>query len=81
LHASPPAAELNVGVGDGPADVELGFGESVGFASGVEPGRTMISTMMTMTAIRPSSRSRRRRQYTDGGWGPTGLRSVDMPSG
>ena len=38
LHASPPAAELKVGVGDGPAEVELGFGLFDGFASGLDPG-------------------------------------------
>jgi hypothetical protein len=60
LHSSPPAAEVKVGVGvtDG-AGVSLGPGVAPGEP---EPGRTTMSTITTMTAMTPSSTSRRRRQ-------------------
>ena len=46
-----------------------------------EPGRTTIRTMMSTTASSPRPSTSRRRQYTFAGWGPTGLRNVDMTQG
>jgi len=56
--------------------------EPLGCEVGVpDPGRTMMSTITTITATSTSNRRRRRRQYTDGGCGPTGFLIVDMPPG
>ena len=45
------------------------------------PGRTMMSTIATMTAISPSSTTSRRRRYTCGDCRPVGVRFVDMLTG
>jgi hypothetical protein len=66
-----------VDVGDGVA-----LEEFVAFGCGVPvPGRTKMSTMITMTAMRPSPTMSLRRQYTPLGWGPTGFLNVDMLQG
>src|SRR5690554_6190416 len=45
------------------------------------PGRNTMSKTTTRIASTPSPTRSLRRQYTWGGWGPTGLRNVDMPQG
>lgn len=74
------------GATDGPVDcTTLGFALLV-FAGAAAPdpdwpGFPTIRTMMTMTASTPSATRSLRRQYTLGGWGPTGVRNVDMRQG
>ena len=60
----------------------LGEPEGFGVGAGVPPpGRTMMSTTTRITASRPNPTTRRRRQYTLAGWGPTGFFNVDMTQG
>src|SRR4051794_33509759 len=58
---------------------EAGLFESFGSPE-LEPGRTTMRMMTTMTATRPRPTTRRRRQYTLLDWGPTGCLSVDIPT-
>jgi hypothetical protein len=71
---------LVAGASAGAAD-PLVCGSAVGASAGVpDPGRTMINTMMMITARMLIPTTNRRRQYTSGDSGPTGVRIEVMPT-
>ena len=90
VQAPPSAAVGSVGIAVGgavsctaaSADGVVAGG-AVGSASSpwLAPGRTMMSTITTMTARSPRSITSRRRRYTCGDWRPAGVRFVDMLTG
>src|SRR5690606_17441852 len=64
---------------DGDATGSVGGALATG--SSPRPGWKMMSRMIVMTAMRPRPTTRRRRQYTLAGCGPTGFMIVDMAQG